>query len=243
MTHQSLRGPFAGPAAPSLPPGVAQPPPRPPAPPRPLVWSPPGWSPPGWSPPGRRPADLSEDVEDDDEDVAELASFWRRAGATALDSTILQVTLALLAVGIGGVPAGEVLANREGAILDEWLRPEIGVWAAFVPVVLLALYDVLLLARGRTLGMMVTGVVAVHAGDHGPPGFPRSLVRWLLPLGLLAMITAAPPVLASDLAEVALVCFVGVVALDDLWMLWDPRAQTLHDKVAGTLVLRSERPG
>jgi len=242
MTHQSLRGPFAGPAAPSLPPGVAQPP-RPPAPPRPLVWSPPGWSPPGWSPPGRRPADLSEDVEDDDEDVAELASFWRRAGATALDSTILQLTLALLAVVIGGAPVGEVLSNREGAILDEWLRPEIGVWAAFVPVVLLALYDVLLLARGRTLGMMVTGVVAVHAGDHGPPGFLRSLVRWLLPLGLLAMVTAAPPVLASDLAEVVLVCFVGVVALDDLWMLWDPRAQTLHDKVAGTLVLRSERPG
>ena len=207
--------------------------------------------PPGWRPPGRRPADQPEpvgvdpfeEVEDDDEDVAELASFWRRAGATALDSTILQVTLALLAVGIGGVPAGEVLANRAGAILDEWLRPEIGVWAAFVPVVLLALYDVLLLARGRTLGMMVTGVVAVHAGDHGPPGFPRSLVRWLLPLGLLAMVTAAPPVLASDLAEVVLVCFVGVVALDDLWMLWDPRAQTLHDKVAGTLVLRSERPG
>jgi uncharacterized RDD family membrane protein YckC len=190
-----------------------------------------------------RPAPVGIDPfdDEDDEDVAELASFWRRAGATALDSAILQVALALLAVVIGGVPVGEVLSDRAGAILDGWLLPEIGVWAAFVPVALLALYDVLLLARGRTLGMMVTGVVAVHAGDHGPPGFLRSFLRWLLPLGLLAMVTAAPPVLSSGLAEVVLVCFVATVALDDAWMLWDPRAQTLHDKLAGTLVLRAER--
>jgi uncharacterized RDD family membrane protein YckC len=29
-----------------------------------------------------------------------------------------------------------------------------------------------------------------------------------------------------------------VVLLDVLWMLWDPKNQTLHDKVAKTLVIK-----
>ena len=29
-----------------------------------------------------------------------------------------------------------------------------------------------------------------------------------------------------------------ITLLDDLWMLWDRQRQTLHDKVAGTIVVR-----
>jgi uncharacterized RDD family membrane protein YckC len=196
-----------------------------------------------WRPPGRpAPPDPFED--DEDEDVAELASFWRRAGATALDSAILQVTLALLAVVLGGASIGTVLSDPSGTVVDEWLLLQLGLWATYVPIGLLAVYTVPLLARGRTLGMMVTGVVAVHAGDHGPPGFLRSFVRWLLPPGLLGLVTAAPPVMTSEsFGTIAFACFIGAVVIDDVWMLWDPRAQTLHDKVAGTLVLRAERSG
>ena len=38
-------------------------------------------------------------------------------------------------------------------------------------------------------------------------------------------------------AVLTLVPFVGSL-LDLLWPLWDPRNQTLHDKAAGTVVLR-----
>jgi len=34
-----------------------------------------------------------------------------------------------------------------------------------------------------------------------------------------------------------------VSILDKLWLLWDPRRQTLHDKVADTLVEQKPKPG
>ena len=39
---------------------------------------------------------------------------------------------------------------------------------------------------------------------------------------------------------VGVVCSVIPLYLDDLWLLWDKDAQTLHDKLAGTVVVRAQ---
>src|SRR5688572_8230227 len=122
MTHLSLRGPFAGPAAPSLLPGLARPAAQQ-AGRRPPLPSPPLGRPAPASPPAPRGArrsgidvldedDLDDEIEE--EDVAELASFWRRVWATVVDSLLLQLVLAVAAVTVGGVAVEDLLGPVGG---------------------------------------------------------------------------------------------------------------------------------
>ncbi|MGO9582007.1 MAG: RDD family protein [Acidimicrobiales bacterium] len=72
---------------------------------------------------------------------------------------------------------------------------------------------------GHTLGMAFMRLSAVDAIEGRTPIGPlRAAVRSFV-AGLLTLIPLAP-------------------FLDLCWPLWDPRNQTLHDKAAGTLVLR-----
>ena len=73
---------------------------------------------------------------------------------------------------------------------------------------------------GRTLGMRMLGLEAVDGLDGR---FPIGPVKAAVRSFAAAVLTLVP--------------FVGSL-LDLLWPLWDPRNQTLHDKAAGTVVLR-----
>lgn len=72
---------------------------------------------------------------------------------------------------------------------------------------------------GRTFGMALLRLDAVDAVDGRLPIGPSKAAIRSLTAGVLTIITIG-----------------GVVDL--LWPLWDPRNQTLHDKAAGTVVLR-----
>jgi uncharacterized RDD family membrane protein YckC len=72
---------------------------------------------------------------------------------------------------------------------------------------------------GRTLGMALFGLEAVDALEgESPVGLVKAGIRSLT-AGVLKFLV------------------IGAIA-DLLWPLWDPRNQTLHDKAAGTVVLR-----
>lgn len=78
---------------------------------------------------------------------------------------------------------------------------------------------VLLMGWGHTLGMALVHLRAVDAEEGRSPLSPaRAGLRSLMG----AVMTIVP--------------LAGL--LDVLWPLWDPRNQTIHDKVAGTVVLR-----
>jgi uncharacterized RDD family membrane protein YckC len=70
---------------------------------------------------------------------------------------------------------------------------------------------------GQTPGDAVLGIRVVDVRDRigEPIGYGRAFIRWLVSL------------------VSALVILVGY-----LWMLWDPRKQTWHDKAAGSLPIR-----
>ena len=79
--------------------------------------------------------------------------------------------------------------------------------------------------RGQTVGMMAVGVRAVRDGTFERLGYARALGRALFE-GVLRVL------------ELVIV-FLGIVwLLDMLWPLWDKKRQTLHDKAAGSVVLR-----
>jgi uncharacterized RDD family membrane protein YckC len=74
--------------------------------------------------------------------------------------------------------------------------------------------------RGQTLGMMVVRVRAVDASSGQLIGVPRAIGRDLFER-LLGFLFFLP------------------LLVDLLFPLWDPRRQTLHDKVTNTVVIRA----
>ena len=71
---------------------------------------------------------------------------------------------------------------------------------------------------GQTPGKMAVGIKVVRGSDEGRVGWLRALGRYL--------------------SEFALGLFSIPLLLSYLWPLWDSRKETLHDKMAGTIVTR-----
>jgi uncharacterized RDD family membrane protein YckC len=159
-----------------------------------------------------------------------LASRWRRLAAFAIDAAILTLVtgalwgrlLASFANRLGNALSMD--AGRPGArgavgrVFTHTTAPYLMVLAATI--VLAVLYYWLLTGYwGTTIGKRSLGLWVVSADDLAPIGLHRSALR-------------------------ALVFVVGGEVLplffliDNGWLLGDRHRQTLHDKVANTLVVR-----
>jgi uncharacterized RDD family membrane protein YckC len=76
-------------------------------------------------------------------------------------------------------------------------------------------------AKGQTIGKMVWGTRVRDAVSGGPLGPGKAAMRYLAP-ALLSIVTF------------------GLIWLPDgLWLLWDRRRQTLHDKLVGSVVVNA----
>lgn len=71
-------------------------------------------------------------------------------------------------------------------------------------------------AAGQSIGNKVCGIRVLDADTGGPIPYSRAFIR-----ALMSIVSALP-------------LFLGY-----LWMLWDSRKQTWHDKVANTLVVKA----
>lgn len=190
---------------------------------------------PGWAGPTDQPTTADGEV---------LASFGVRAAAYVLDSLVLGVLNLLLggwaawlwvrpyvevvaeAARTGDTERLETLSATDIAGLFDWQWYPVFIG---IGLVVLAGYQTLMVGlRGGGVGKLVLGL-RVRATDRpGPPGLRTAFMRVLLPLGL---------------AVVSNIPLVGYLALpvsvtDLLWPLHDERRQALHDKVAGTQVVR-----
>ena len=88
---------------------------------------------------------------------------------------------------------------------------------------MVAVYHVLMIGRwNATVGKFALGI-PVRKTDGTEAGWREAALRPLLQLGI-SLLNLVPGV--------------GLLSiLDYLWMLWDDRKQTLHDKIAGTIVV------
>ena len=140
--------------------------------------------------------------------------------------------------------AGSTAPEMEGVAIAEWWRRLGGavvdmavLWLPLWPVtrsmdrparlivslVVGVLYFAILngSARGQTVGKMVWGTRVRNAATGGPIGPAKAALRYLAP-ALLSIPT-----------------FGLFWFPDGLWLLWDRRRQTLHDKVAGSVVVNA----
>jgi uncharacterized RDD family membrane protein YckC len=114
-------------------------------------------------------------------------------------------------------------------ILRGAVRLEGAAVAAFVAVVFVlhGVYVVAPTARwGRTLGKLIVGVRVVMQNDGRLPGWRESLQRWFL------------PAIAWFIPYVGWAVSIGLRAT----LVLDPLRRGVHDRMAGTIVVRAE-PG
>ncbi len=192
---------------------------------------PPTWStPPAWE--RTRPGQSLPDG-------AVLAEWWRRLLARVVDALITGIIGGLLSVPFlgpvvtafqdwfsaameGGSGAQPSTAAIQAAITDVTL-----------PVTLIGLgvgllYEVSFLVwRSATPGKMLFGTVVRPLAAAGPVTLPVAARR------------QAIKVLTTLLGLNALLGLFGffLSVLDPAWLLWDPKRQALHDKVADTVVV------
>src|SRR6185295_11747606 len=140
-----------------------------------------------------------------------LAPIIRRIGGLDLDQVIVAVPVVLVVVAIGYKPSDSV---SSGSLL-----------AFNVALTAVALvYQTLMIALvGRTVGKLALGTRVVRSIDGARPGWSEAVIRALLPLSLGAI------------PRVGVFLIVLVYSL----ALWTPLRQGLHDKAAGTLVVRA----
>src|SRR5215204_170846 len=197
---------------PPPPPGYQPPPPDYPPPPPGYYPTPPGY---GQQPPGQGYAYPGGPARP-------YAGWWVRVGASLLDG--------LIVLGVILVPfiVGAVIAFKD-AETDPVSDEVTGVNGAGVAI--LVLTGVLYFAfdiwnrgirvgtKGQSIGKRIVGIHIVKDRDNELLGAGGGFLRWLMTF-LFGVVTC-------------------VQLLDVLWPLWDEKNQTLHDKVVGSVPLKS----
>ena len=142
----------------------------------------------------------------------QLSGWWRRVGATIVDDVLLFIPSYLVVVIIGSV-AGSIIGVLGGLALE-------------------AVYMVELLARpaGQTIGNRLVATRVRDAMTGQAVTTQQALRRWgfVAAYGLFG--------LTGSTLGTSVVGILGLV--DCLYPLFNTRKQTLHDKFAGTIVLR-----
>jgi uncharacterized RDD family membrane protein YckC len=138
-----------------------------------------------------------------------------RLGGWLLDWLILiVVNLAVL------IPAGAF--HRIPNAFGTGTTYHLSALGVLLPPLITILYGTIFIgsARGQTVGMMATGVRVVHADTGARVSYGMALWRAFFEY-LMFWIIVIPWI------------------VDMLFPLWDPRNQTLHDKVASTIVVKN----
>lgn len=155
-----------------------------------------------------------------------LASFGERAAAWILDLlVVLAPTVVVYAVvaSVVDLPAGAD---------PEQISEALPFWLPAVPVLLWALYVIPAVAwRGRSLGQLVLGHRVARFADGRTPSLDQSAIRALLP----AAIALAPMLFVRGNPFIV---FPGW-SFCYLTALSSPMLRGLHDRAAGTVVVRS----
>jgi uncharacterized RDD family membrane protein YckC len=161
--------------------------------------------------------------------AANLAGFGRRLVGRILDSVLYGLAAAVLFVP-GAVLTGLAFegcetityADNTSELLCDDGYPKVGLLVGglalmLASVLVVAVIYIRALARtGQTWGRTIVGIRVIRLDNGDSPGVGKALGRTLFSQFISGWL----------------------FGLGYLWMLWDDRNQTWHDKVAGTLVVK-----
>jgi uncharacterized RDD family membrane protein YckC len=147
------------------------------------------------------------------------AGFWIRVAASIIDSLVLAPFYIPLA--IRAIDRMHITSSTDVSTIDfSQMGSEVAGWA-LVLLFVRYLYELVMIGQwNATVGKFAVGI-RVRQTDGSPATWREAALRPLLELVI--------GVLRISLATL----------LDDLWMLWDKQKQTLHDKIASTIVVKT----
>ena len=140
-----------------------------------------------------------------------LAPISRRIGGLILDQLIVAVPVVAVVIAVGFTPS-DTVTSKSLLIFNLGLTS-----------VAFAYYTVMIAMLGRTVGKLALGTRVVRLIDGGRPDWSESVMRALVPLSLGAIPRVG--------------VFLGLAVYSIA--LWNPLRQGLHDRAAGTLVVRN----
>jgi uncharacterized RDD family membrane protein YckC len=149
----------------------------------------------------------------------QLASYGARLGGWVIDFLILLVVASIVSIPLHAVRHDRVVLHGTTSY-----RYHVNGVGLLLEAVIIIVYGGLLCGsgRGQTVGMMATHTRAVSASDASAPiGYPRAFGRAAF----------------ECLLAIPLFLFIPWI-VDMLFPLWDSKNQTLHDKVANTVVIK-----
>ncbi|MGB7820418.1 MAG: RDD family protein [Ornithinibacter sp.] len=174
-----------------------------------------------------------------------LAQWWQRLLARIVDVVIIGVLSAIVAwpwLGQAFTLMGDFLQESveagSGGAEPDIVAFQAEFVDALLPVVIASLvvsvvYEVVFLVwRSATPGKMLFGTMVRRTGGRGRLTVVDALKRQAIEVatGILGFV----PVISIFASMISV--------LDPAWLLWDPRRQALHDKVADTVVVLRTRP-
>lgn len=170
------------------------------------------------------------------------ASFESRVAAVALDLLVLVIIASLL------VAAGSliVLISSDFERTPASSTAINAFWACVVAIPpVYALYFFFCLAlRGQTAGAAIMQLMVVRS-DGRPLGVFGAIARviamlvYLLFIGI-GLVVAYAYRNDTAIAAGAIAAAFGVVLIGVLWAAFDPHRRTLHDRIAGTIVVHGQ---
>jgi len=153
------------------------------------------------------------------------AGFGARLGAVIIDGLLAGLLPAIIyyvGVGTGTARNCSTSTTSFGGVSTTCNQPDVGyilpfIGAAFVLGLALAFFVVIrpIGTTGQSIGCRATGIRVVDATTGTPIGIGRAFGRHLAATFVSGWF-----------------CYIGY-----LWMLWDDRKQTLHDKIVSAVVV------
>ena len=169
--------------------------------------------------------------------LPEPGGFWRRAIGFLIDwLVVLPIALAALVI-VSSWYAGTAvqLHGWRGAILSESAALPAYAAGGIVLGAFLLLYFTGFWASGQSIGMAVTGTRVVDAASGQPLRFGQAFARALLASAVGAAFWGGLIAFVGEINAGLLV--MAVTSAPYLWMLRDPRDQTLIDRTVGSAVV------
>jgi uncharacterized RDD family membrane protein YckC len=176
--------------------------------------------------------------------VAELAGWWQRFGGYVLDAIIVDVPVFVVSFAIEQSQPASTIPGTTGRHLDAAAQVAV---VAITVLVTLAYPYLLLRYKGQTVGMMAVGVRAVDRSSGAALTSAQTAHR-VLAFFVLVTVWAQISILIAfhhvfgpaPVAEILLrLLSVAALVATALWPLGNPVKQTLQDKAADTVVVRT----
>jgi uncharacterized RDD family membrane protein YckC len=174
-------------------------------------------------------------------DGAVLAEWWRRLVGRILDIIVTSVITVIVAfpflgdllTAVSDYVSASVQAAESGAPQPDQSAFTTEIAALAVPITIISmvvslLYETVFLTwRGATPGKMVVGTLVRRVEGPGKLSVVTALKRQVIAVVTSLMGLMPGLSLLGSLLNI----------IDPAWLLWDPKRQALHDKVADTVVI------